>query len=84
MAAAMREAGGDGAVLIAGTGHVRHDMGVPRLLPESETVSVGFIEVRAEMTAPPAVPVDYVWMTPRMDDRDPCERFRKQLDSISR
>jgi uncharacterized iron-regulated protein len=84
MAAAMREAGGDGAVLIAGTGHVRRDVGVPRLLPENETRSVAFVEVRTDMTAPPTMAVDYVWLTPRMDDRDPCERFRKDLEKISR
>jgi uncharacterized iron-regulated protein len=84
MAAAMREAGGDGAVLIAGAGHVRRDMGVPRLLPDAETASVAFVEVRAEMTAAPTLAVDYVWLTPRMDDRDPCERFRKDLEKITR
>jgi len=84
MAAAMRGAGGDGAVLIAGVGHVRRDMGVPRVLPDAETASVGFLEVRTGMTAVPAVPVDYVWLTPRVDDRDPCERFRKDLEKITR
>jgi uncharacterized iron-regulated protein len=84
MAAAMREAGGDGAVLIAGAGHVRRDMGVARLLPEAETASIAFVEVRGGMTAPPALAVDYVWLTPRMDDRDPCERFRKDLEKITR
>jgi uncharacterized iron-regulated protein len=84
MAAAMREAGGDGAVLIAGAGHVRRDIGVPRVLPEGETVSVAFVEVRADMTVPPALAVDYVWLTPRTDDRDPCERFKKELGTISR
>ena len=84
LAAAMREAGGDGAVLIAGVGHVRRDMGAPRMLPDGETVTVAFIEVRAEMTTPPALAVDYVWLTPRMDDHDPCERFKKELNSISK
>jgi uncharacterized iron-regulated protein len=82
MAATMREAAGDGAVLIAGAGHVRRDIGVPRFLPEGETASVAFLEVRAEMTAPPAAPFDYVWLTPRVDDRDPCERFRKDLERL--
>jgi len=84
MAAALREAGGDGAVLIAGAGHVRRDIGVPRELPERETASVALVEVRADTTAPPRLPFDYVWLTPRVDDRDPCERFRKDLEKISR
>lgn len=84
MAAALREAAGDGAVLIAGAGHVRRDVGVPRVLPDADTVSLAFVEVRADMTTVPALAVDYVWLTPRVDDRDPCERFKKQLDTISR
>jgi hypothetical protein len=28
--------------------------------------------------------VDYVWLTPRVDDRDPCERFKKELGTITR
>jgi uncharacterized iron-regulated protein len=84
MAAALREAGGDGAVLIAGTGHVRRDLGVPRLLPEGESATVAFVEVRPSMTTAPAIAVDYVWLTPRTDDRDPCERFRKELERLNR
>jgi uncharacterized iron-regulated protein len=84
MAQAMREAGGDGAVLIAGVGHVRGDIGVPRALPGEETASLAFLEVRTGMAAPPALAVDYVWLTPRVDDQDPCERFRKELEKIGR
>jgi uncharacterized iron-regulated protein len=82
MAAALRDAGGDGAVLITGTGHVRRDMGVPRSLPAAEVVSLAFLEVTAGTTAVPALPFDYVWFTPRVDDRDPCERFRKELQRL--
>ena len=82
MAAAMRDAGADGAVLIAGVGHVRRDVGVPRSLPDGEAASLAFIEVRADMTVPPAIAVDYVWLTPRVDDRDPCERFRRDLERL--
>jgi len=77
MAAALREAGGDGAVLIAGVGHVRRDVGVPRALPDGEVGIVAFLETYPSMTAPPAPSVDYVWLTPRVDDRDPCERMRR-------
>ena len=84
MAAAMRESGADGAILIAGAGHVRRDVGVPRGLPDGEVASVAFLEVRPDMTVAPALSVDYVWLTPRMDDRDPCERFRKDLERLRR
>jgi uncharacterized iron-regulated protein len=81
MAAALREAGGDGAVLIAGAGHVRRDMGVPLSLPAAEVASLAFLEVSLRGPAP-ALPFDYVWFTPRVDDRDPCEKFRKDLERL--
>ena len=41
--------GGDGALLIAGAGHVRNDRGVPaylrRIAPDARTMSVAFLEV---------------------------------------
>jgi uncharacterized iron-regulated protein len=78
-----KDVAADGAVLIAGGGHVRRDMGVPRMLPDADTATVVFVEVRPGMTAPPALPVDYVWMTPRVDDDDPCERFKKPLQKMA-
>jgi uncharacterized iron-regulated protein len=82
--------GRDGAVLIAGAGHVRNDRGVPAYLaarePGSRVASVAFVEVQdsrvtARAHAAPFdddLPFDYVWFTPRMDDEDPCERFRRK------
>ena len=84
MAAALRDAGAGGAVLIAGVGHVRRDVGVPRMLPDGDVVTVAMIEVRGEMTAPPSLAVDYAWITPRVDDQDPCERFRRDLERLRR
>jgi uncharacterized iron-regulated protein len=81
---------GDGAVLIAGAGHVRLDRGVPRevaRLDSTATVaSVAFAEVEASRTTPAAyaerwhaasLPFDYVWFTPRASDDDPCAAFAK-------
>lgn len=83
MAAAMRDGGGDGAVLIAGVTHARRDIGVPRALPDGDVAAVAFVEVAAGVTSPPAGgPFDYVWLTPRVDDRDPCEKFRPALDRL--
>jgi len=85
MAAALRDAGADGGVLIAGAGHVRRDFGVPRLLPPGDVASLAFLEVTPGTTTPPGgMPFDYVWYTPRVDDRDPCERFRKSLEQMRR
>ena len=81
----------DSAVLIAGTGHTRADFAVPwhleRLAPGAEIVAVGIIEVVAGSNSPGdyaeayggALPFDFVWFTPRVDDLDPCEVFREQL-----
>jgi uncharacterized iron-regulated protein len=82
----------DGAVLIAGNGHVQRGIGVPlylaRWAPDASVTSVGLLEVSPdEKTASEAIaaegegviPFDYVWFTPRMDLVDPCERFREQL-----
>jgi uncharacterized iron-regulated protein len=95
MAAAMIRgralSGRDSALLIAGTGHVRADWGVPwhlrRLAPDARIVSIGLVEVVADETDPGAyaaasagaLPFDFIWFAPRVDDDDPCEVFAEQL-----
>jgi uncharacterized iron-regulated protein len=96
MAARLVEAGQqDGAVLIAGAGHVRHDYGVPVYLghqaPGATVLTVAFLEVSAERLEATAyadrlprrtLPFDYVWFTPRVDDDDPCATFEEQLKKL--
>jgi uncharacterized iron-regulated protein len=72
----------DGAILLAGNGHVRRDIGVPAYLAGKPFVSVGFIEtdgdvrddavVRAELAAHPGY--DYVWLTAKADRPDLCAK----------
>lgn len=87
MAERLASAGGD-AVLIAGSGHVRKDRGVPAalavLVPGAAVASVAFVEVDSAATSPEAyaMAVDYLWFTPRFDDTDPCERFRQPLERL--
>jgi uncharacterized iron-regulated protein len=76
-----------GAVLVAGAGHARRDAGVPfwlaRRAPGARVASVGFVEQRAP--APPgdeAARFDLVWYSQPLDDVDPCERFREQLEEM--
>ena len=88
--------GNDGAVLIAGDGHVRNDHGVPayvlRIDPAARTVTVAFVEVDTKRTNIEnyaerfggRLPFDYVWFTPAVDDEDPCEKFRKSLERLRR
>jgi uncharacterized iron-regulated protein len=87
----------DGAVLIAGAGHVRRDYGVPSYLaskaPAARVISMAFLEVRPDKLDPPAyatgfrhqtLPFDYVWFTPRVDDQDPCAAFEEQLKKLQK
>lgn len=88
--------GADGAVLIAGNGHVRSDRAAPTrlavLAPGRSIAVVSFVEVADGQTTPEAygvdgadTPFDFIWFTPRMDDRDHCaelkQRFRKKPDA---
>jgi uncharacterized iron-regulated protein len=85
----------DGAVLIAGAGHVRRDYGVPAYLthksPGISVISVAFLEVSQDRLEPTpystrfrrqTLPFDYIWFTPRVDDDDPCAAFEQQLKKL--
>lgn len=85
MAAAMRQAeqpplNAEGAILIAGAGHVREDRAVPWHL-DGPSVTVAFVEVAKDRDEPADYPsfdpalFDYVWFTPRVDEDDPCAAF---------
>lgn len=94
MAAAVQQgATGDGAVLITGFGHARTDRAVPLRLMRGEGVvaSLAFLEVQKGREAVPSyaedldasvLPFDFVWMTPRVDDVDPCEKFKAKLEKL--
>jgi uncharacterized iron-regulated protein len=71
-------------VLIAGGGHTRRDRGVPHYLADTHR-TVLFTEVAAgqDEPAPYDEGADYLWFTPRVDDIDPCEKYREQLHQMS-
>ena len=79
----------DGAVLIAGNGHVRRDRGAPWWLtqlgePPTSILAVGILEVdREKRTAIDlkayADQFDLIYMTPKIDSEDACEKFAEQL-----
>jgi uncharacterized iron-regulated protein len=76
-----------GGILIAPNRHVRTDRGVPwylaRLEPDARIVSIGLFEVRDDLRRPPAdLPYDYLWFTPRVDDRDPCAVQKSELQRL--
>lgn len=79
MAATMIEADGDGAVLIAGNGHVRRDRGVPAVLkrnrPEATILSIGLIAVTLDpedIESYQPGRFDFAIFTPREDIKDHC------------
>ena len=78
MARAMLDAPpGTRVVLIAGNGHVRIDMAVPKVLrdagvPAAQIVAIGFFE-RGETV----LPVDVVRVTAAAQREDPCAGFRR-------
>lgn len=87
----------DGAVLVAGAGHVRNDYGIPVYLAAKSagkrTISIAFLEVDKQKTEPHMyalpypngrLPFDYVWFTPRVDDEDPCEKFKSQVEQLKK
>jgi len=87
--AALARAGS--VVLIAGNGHARKDRGVPRYLERAYGVATAVLalleflpdihEVRglAPDDAGGALPYDYVWLTPRASDEDPCASLRDDV-----
>jgi uncharacterized iron-regulated protein len=97
MAESLAAAQQDGAVLIAGAGHVRRDYGIPAYLASqaqgASVISVAFLEVSQDVLEPTAyaarfrrqtLPFDYVWFTPRVDDQDPCAAFEEQLKKFQK
>jgi uncharacterized iron-regulated protein len=89
LAEALLGPGPDGAVLIAGNGHVRRDLGVPLYLrqarPDDSILSIGLLEVEAGMTDPAEYLAgttggeaqhDFVWFTARWDRPDPCAKLK--------
>lgn len=74
MARQLAAHGGRGAVLLAGNGHVRRDIGVPRWLPpgwRGRSVAVGLLEGEPSGDEPAAA-YDLVLSTPAAPRQDPC------------
>lgn len=78
MAASLMEARRQGrpVVFIAGAGHVRRDMGVPRYLPDgTQALVIGFVETQAGHMAPGDYALsglDIAWFTAPTPRTDPC------------
>ncbi len=82
MARAMIEAGAGGAVLIAGSGHVRRDHGVPRLLPAASSYVIGQFETDT-LPSDERDTFDAFHLTEPVDRGDPCENMRAAMKRSS-
>lgn len=87
LAEALLEPSADGAILIAGNGHVRRDLGVPLYLraasPGARIVSLGLLEVESGkdraadyLAAGRERAYDFAWFTSRAQREDPCIALR--------
>ncbi|NQV56307.1 MAG: ChaN family lipoprotein [Rhodospirillales bacterium] len=89
--AAAGQPGISGALLIAGNGHARKDFGVPRHLlgraAGRPVLTIAFLEVEPGVTTPEnygeifggRLPFDYVWFTPKANDRDYCAELKQRF-----
>ena len=71
--------------LIAGNGHIRKDRGVGFYLPPDKTISIASVEVSKEKKEPVLYDTqgaDFLFFTPRVDNSDPCEKYRKKLEKM--
>lgn len=92
MARELMAASGQPAILIAGNGHVRQDLGVPVYLmtrsPQASVLSIGMVEVdadksqAADYSALQQALYDIVVFTTRQRITDPCDDFREQLERL--
>ncbi|MBX2806241.1 MAG: hypothetical protein KTR19_09735, partial [Hyphomicrobiales bacterium] len=84
-----------GAVLIAGSGHVRKDWAVPSFIeqksPEAAVVSIAFLEVDPESSTPAdyvetvaglGKPYDFVYFTPKADLVDRCAEMAEHMKKM--
>jgi uncharacterized iron-regulated protein len=87
----------DGAIMVAGAGHVRNDYGIPVYLTAKaagkQVISIAFLEVDNQKPEPDnyalpdpngRLPFDFVWFTARVDDENPCEKFKSQFEHLKR
>jgi uncharacterized iron-regulated protein len=87
----------DGAILVAGAGHVRNDYGIPVYLTAKaagkQVISIAFLEVDNQKPEPHnyalpdtngRLPFDYVWFTARVDNENPCEKFKSQFEQLKK
>lgn len=66
-------------LLVAGNGHVRRDLGVPRHLPAGLPHHVVMAQAGSNATSPPGHQADTVWNTPPRPPTDHCAALKQQM-----
>jgi uncharacterized iron-regulated protein len=66
-------------LLVAGNGHVRRDLGVPKHLPAGLQHHVVMVRVGATQATPSNNQADTVWTTPPGPPTDHCAALKKQM-----
>ena len=81
MAEAINQAAFPGkvVVLLAGSGHVDRQLGVPRHLPTDLKVRVIYLRAGPGDARPPADALGSAWATPALPDTDYCAGLKEQL-----
>lgn len=95
LAKIMAEATKDGAVLIAGSGHVRKDWAVPSFikqkLPDASIISIAFLQVDPESSSASdyvetiaglGEPYDFIYFTPKADLVDRCAEMAEHMKKM--
>lgn len=78
----------DQALIIAGSGHVRRDLGAPLYLGDAAVLAVGLAETGADDPEPglrnPRLdePFDLVWVAEAQPREDPCIAFKAALEAM--
>lgn len=81
--------GVDQALIIAGSGHVRRDLGAPLYLGDAAVLAVGLAETGADDPEPglrdrrPDEPFDLVWVAEAQPREDPCIAFKAALEAMN-
>ena len=86
MANALEMAGpSNGAILIAGSSHIRKNIGVPSLLTGTKSIVLlretngyvsEFLERSELAVSQPLNSYDYIWFTPKIDESSLCDRLQ--------
>ncbi|MFP5467551.1 MAG: ChaN family lipoprotein [Gammaproteobacteria bacterium] len=75
---------GQTVLVVAGSGHVRRDLGVPRHLDPALAQRVRVVWMRAGGEPAPADQADATWATPAVPDKDHCAELRQQMGQPAR